>query len=335
MAETVTLKDIASKLGVSVVTISNALSGKKGVSDSVRAQVLETAKALDYDMKKYDNARRNGTKIGIVVSERYLGMGTSFYWSIYQQIAYAASRNNSVTMLEVLDTQTENSGRLPIILGERQVDAVIILGWIQKEYARKIVNSTSMPVLLMDFWDEKLECDAILSNNYLGMYEMTCQLLSRGHEKIAFLGNINANGNIMDRYMGYQKALLERGIPIRNDWVISDRDAESGNMAVELPREMPTSFVCNSDLAASLLLEKLEEAGYSVPEDISIVGFDNFLFNHPFAEKITTYDVDIKAMAAIGVKTILKKVSGSDKRLGVRIIDGHVVSRSSIKTIEK
>lgn len=333
MAETVTLKDIAAKLGVSVVTISNALSGKKGVSDSVRAQVLETAKAMGYDTKKYDNPKRKGMRIGIIVSERYLGMGTSFYWSIYQQIAYAVSRNNSVTMLEVLDRQTEYGGKLPTILGEKQVDAIIVLGWIRKEYAKKIVNSTSMPVLLMDFWDDELDCDAILSNNYLGMYQMTRQLLKQGHREIAFLGNINANGNIMDRYLGYQKALLEWGIPIRNDWVISDRNAETGNMAVELPEKMPTSFACNSDLAASFLLEKLAEAGYSVPEDISIVGFDNFLFNHPFAEKITTYDVDIKAMAAICVKTILKKISGSDKRLGVRIIDGHIVYRSSVKSI--
>lgn len=333
MAEVVTLKDIAAKLGVSVVTISNALSGKKGVSDSVRTQVLETAKDMGYEVKKYDNIKKKGAKIGVIVSERYLGMGTSFYWSIYQQIAYAVFRNNSVTMLEVLDRQMEADGKLPTILGEKQVDGLIVLGWVQKEYARKIVNSTSMPVVLMDFWDDELDCDAILSNNYLGTYQMTRQLLKQGHREIAFLGNIKANGNIMDRYLGYQKALLEWGIPVREEWLISDRNAETGDMAVELPEKMPTAFACNSDLAASLLLDKLEEAGYSVPEDISIVGFDNFLFDHPFAEKITTYDVDIKAMAAICVKTILKKISGSDKRLGVRIIDGHIVHRSSVKTI--
>ena len=78
----VKLKDIAEALDVSTVTVSNALAGRKGVSEEVRNQVVEKAKELGYDLKKYTN-KSQGVTIGVIVSEKYLELGVSFYWSMY------------------------------------------------------------------------------------------------------------------------------------------------------------------------------------------------------------------------------------------------------------
>lgn len=106
----VKLKDIAEALNVSTVTVSNAFAGRKGVSEEVRSQVVAKAKELGYDLKKYTNKRQGGGTIGVIVSEQCLELGVSFYWSMYQKVAYAALKSQSVTMLEALGQENEERG---------------------------------------------------------------------------------------------------------------------------------------------------------------------------------------------------------------------------------
>lgn len=219
----VKLKDIAEALNVSTVTVSNALAGRKGVSEEVRSQVIEKAKELGYDLKKYTN-KSQGFTIGVIVAEKYLELGVSFYWSMYQKVAYAASKSQSVTMLEALGEENEEKGILPKIVRDKNVDGLIIVGWIKEQYIQKLVRETTIPVVQLDFAAHNIPCDAVVSASYIGMYKVTRYVLEKGHRDIAFVGSIYANENIMDRYFGYRKALEERGISLRKGWLLEDRD---------------------------------------------------------------------------------------------------------------
>lgn len=333
MAREIKLKDIAEELGISVVTVSNALSGKKGVSDSVRKQVQEKALQLGYDVGKYQKKDNGSMKIGVIVSEKYLEVGASFYWAMYQQVAYAASKKQGFTMFEILEKGHDIGGGMPRILKEGEIDGLIVIGWVERDYIKRILQSFHTPVVLLDFYGIDLACDAVMSSNYVGMYKMTRYLLERGHKDIAFVGNAKANENIMDRFFGYRKGMMEWGIPLRKDWIINDRDADTGDMVVELPKELPTAFVCNSDLTASMVYDKLSERGMKVPEDVSIVGYDNYLYGHPFAEEVTTYHVDMEQMAKTAVKILLDKVRKGERHQGVRYIDSDIVERRSVKAL--
>ena len=331
MAE-VKLSDIAKRMNVSVVTVSNALSGKKGVREELRSEIISTAKEMGYDCSRYE--KKQNICIGVLVPGKYVEIGASFYWEMYQRVAYTVSKRMGSTAIEIIEQEEEASGRIPRLLQDKTVDGLIILGWMEHEYVRKIVNWTDKPVVFMDFLYRDLPCDAVVSSNYIGMYKMTRYLLERGHKQIAFYGSIRANENIMDRYFGYRKALEEYGIPDRKEWIIDDRDVNTGmRVPFRFPEHMPTAFVCNSDLSAGALYDVLTEKGYRVPEDISIVGYDNYLYGHPFAEKLTTYNVDIKTMAESAVKILASKIRGSGKRLGTRCIDSFVVEKSSVKTL--
>ena len=331
MAE-VKLKDIAEKLGVSTVTVSNALSGKKGVSDRMRSRIRETAETMGYDMHKYER-QTEGNRIGVLVGEKYLEVGVSFYWAMYQKVAYMASRHQGVTVLETVRRGDEKAKRLPKIVEEQTVDGLIVIGWMEKEYVSMLVESSGVPVVLLDFCLKDVRCDAVMSNNYMGMYKATRYLLEQGHCDIAFVGSVHANDNIMDRYFGYCKALYEKGIKVRKEWLLEDRDIESGEMSVSLPENMPTAFACNSDLAAGYLYDALVEKGYRIPEDISIVGYDNYLFGHPFADQLTTYNVDMERMAASAMKLLMGKIRGVEKYYGVRYIDSDIVIRKSVREV--
>lgn len=328
----VKLKDIAEVLGVSTVTVSNALAGKKGVSDEVRESVTQTARELGYDLSKYEKIKR-ATRMGVIVASKYLEVGVSFYWAMYQQIAYIASKSQSFTMFEVLKDEDESNEVVPKMVREKTIDGLIIVGWVAKDYVKKLVRVSGIPIVLLDFSINDVPCDAVVSSNYIGMYKVTRYLLERGHRDIAFVGTIHANDNIMDRYFGYRKALLEEGISPRESWRLEDRDLQTGELQVELPENMPTAFACNSDLTASRIYDILIKKGYSIPKDVSIVGYDNYLFGHRFEKDLTTYNVDMKKMAENAVKLLMGKIRGSEKRFGTRYVDSVVIERNSVKTI--
>ncbi len=333
MAE-VKLKDIANAVGVSTVTVSNALSGKKGVSGEMRDRIETVAQEMGYDLSRYER-KETGARIGVVASHHYLEIGNSFYWAMYQQVVYAASKSHSVTMLEVLDLELQNTTELPKLLSEKAVDGLIVIGWMFEPYIRNLVKVSEVPVVLLDFRVRGIRCDTVMSGNFVGMYKVTRYLLERGHREIAFVGSILANENLMDRYYGYKKALLEAGIPERKEWILEDRDLMTGEMRLELPENMPTAFACSGDLAAQWVYEALKEKGYRVPQDISLIGYDNYLPWHPLSKELTSYNVDMKKMAAMAVKRLLGKIRGAESYYGTRYIDSYIVERSSVKELRQ
>lgn len=96
---------------------------------------------------------------------------------------------------------------------------------------------------------------------------------------------------------------------------------------------MPTAFFCNCDLVGSVLVKKLENAGYRIPENISVVGYDNYLYPGLCDVELTTYEVDIKEMARRAVNNLLKKIKGEKYRTGIYIVEGHLVEKDSVKSI--
>lgn len=344
MNDKITLSDIAAKMNTSIVTVSNVLNGKSGVSNKLREDVLRTAQEMGYHKKsRREKASLSmeesvfcGKKIGVVVSERYLERYTSFYWRMYQSVVMEASREGGFVLLEVLQEEREKKMQDPYLLEDNQIDALIILGSLDSGYLRQIYHKINIPMIFLDFNDFEIPCDAVISNGFFGMYQMTNYLIRCGHRKIAFFGEYKATGSIMDRYQGYCKSLIEHGIEIRPEWVIPDRDPVTGRcILAKLPEEMPTAFACNCDLTAEELAESLVEQGYRIPEDISIASFDDFLLRGIMLGHLTTYAVDMDAMARESLKLISKRWKGELTGKTVRTVDGKPVIRDSVTKINE
>ena len=153
--------------------------------------------------------------------------------------------------------------------------------------------------------------DTVISDGYYGTYLLTNYLIRHGHKKIGFVGNVDATNSIADRFWGYRKALRQNNIIFENQWEISDRSKYGKIYDKILTRRIEMdAYVCNCDLAAYTLIQDLEELGYSVPEDVSVVGFDDFLPGGVGREgdRITSYSVDMDRMAEICVKSLIKKI---------------------------
>jgi len=166
-------------------------------------------------------------------------------------------------------------------------------------------------------------------------------MVDMGHTKIAYVGSLLYTKSITDRYFGYAKSMLEHGVDIKKEWIIQDRDNEYAvgalkfDKVLEQMQDMPTAFACNSDLTASFFIKALKEKKYDVPGDISIVGFDNYLYPGLCDVDITTYEVDLKEMARRAIHILLKKVSGERYKQGIYIVEGHLVLKDSVKDIRQ
>ncbi len=343
MAKTVRLADIGERLGVSTVTVSKALSGQTGVSEELREKIIRLADEMGY-RKSTAEAKQTGKEsftIGVIAAERYLQENQSFYWLLYQEISKKAIEQNCFPMLEVISPEKEDAGGFPKVVTEGKADGLIILGAFKGGYANRLIESKKLPMVNLDTTNGWEMCDCVVSNNFMGGCRMTDYLFELGHEKIGFVGTRRSTSSIDDRYSGYLKSLMEHGAEWKEDWVIDDRSPDSGRIyksdELILPKEdMPTAFFCNCDLSAGLLIARLEKAGYGVPGDVSVAGFDNYMSGQSAGIGITTYETGAKEMAERAVHSMLQKcrnASYTSGTSGIFMLAGRFIERESARRI--
>jgi len=333
----VTMSDVAVQLGVSNVTVSNALSGKKGVSPTVRDEVYQKANEMGYKYLKAspkpDIDSIEGCDIGILTAQRYIQISTSFYWELYQKIAVELKLRGLYSIFDILSYEDEASLTISKMIIEKRVSSLIIIGQLTPEYLQCIAD-TGISCVYLDFYEKNFDVDSIITDNFFDMYLMTDYLIQNGHSRIGFIGNVLATTSIQDRYMGFYKAMIEHRLEPRRDWLISDRTNSGINIDFVLPADMPTAFVCNCDEVGYRFVKFLQLNGYRVPEDISVVGFDNYsTADITSTPRITTVEVNMKGLARAAINAIVKRYKNPSYRAGRVQIGGKIVLKDSVKPI--
>lgn len=328
----ITMKDIAQKLGVSVVTISKAFNNKDGVSEDLRMQIKKTAEEMGYRYNSNAKALREGQcfNIGVIVASRYVDeTENSFYLKMYQNIIKSLTMYEYSGILEIISTEMEEENKLPRIVSNNKIDGLIVLGQMKAEYLLFIKN-TGIHTVYLDFYNKTIDVDAVITDNIYGEYLLTNYLIGKGHKKIAFVGNIYTTASILDRYLGYYRSLLANRLEVNPDYLIPDRTDQGKFIDIVFPKDMPTAFVCNCDTVAYALIQKLKTEGYRVPEDISVVGFDNYSFGEYSTPKLTTVEVDVDAMTMLAVETLQKMIAGQAEKPSRKVISGTLIIRDSV-----
>ncbi len=331
----VTMSDIAKVMNVSTVTVSKALGDRDGVSLDLRERIKQKATEMGYRMHTGTHGAKDGLNynIGIVVARHFISDASAFYWIMYRYIVEMLQKQNYYGMLEVVDDVLDGRGEIPNSVLDKKVDGLIVLGQFSDEYINRL-TSYYIPTVFLDFYGSREESETVLADNFYGAYMLTNHLISNGHRRIGFLGSISSTSSIQDRYLGYYKALLEHRIPLRQDWLIGDRSNESDIFpSFTLPQDMPTAFVCNCDETAYKLVNQLKAAGYSIPDDISVVGYDNHIYSTISSPRLTTIDVNSRAMSEEAVNIILHKIRDSSYKRGRTLVTGKLVRRESVKNL--
>ncbi|MGN0631381.1 MAG: LacI family DNA-binding transcriptional regulator [Ruminococcus sp.] len=329
------MADIANHLGVSIVTVSKALAVKDGVSEELRNQITQTAEDMGYKIKKKNPIDKKTQKIGILIQQRYFSKGQSFYWNLYERVFFHLNESGDIGILEIVSDQEQQQALFPKLMQTEKIDGFILMGEFSAAYRQQLLKS-GVPFVGLDTFDADFPYDTVISDGYYGMYIVTKYLLKNGHRNISFVGTVGATASITDRFYGYCRAMLEAGVVVSESNVISDR-GEDGILNISLNdiKEMPTAFACNCDSSAYYLINKLMAMGYNIPEDISVVGFDNFKFPDIVSYNITTYAADLNQMAAAAVQQIKQRIEKPAQEFRHIIVSGKMIQGDSVKDISQ
>lgn len=324
----VRMADIAQKLGVSIVSVSKAMAGKDGVSEETRKKIMETAREMGYVAPGSSRADGGSSgNIGILVADRFFS-DNAFYSNLYRTVLMKSNSAGYSALLEIVSPEDERSCVMPAIIQAKKVDGLIFMGELGRNYMHAAVQS-GLPYVLLDFYDEEFGGDSIISDSVNGSYRLTSHLLQTGRNRIAFVGSVFATSSIMDRYLGYVKALVRAGHSIRQDWRLEDRDETGRFVSIKLPSDMPQAFVCSCDEVAFNLTEQLKREGYVVPRDVAVTGYDDYRFSQISAPPLTTYRVNVEGMGTAVISLLLRKMRSKRTIRGNTVISGEFIRRKS------
>ena len=194
-------------------------------------------------------------------------------------------------------------------------------------------ESFDIPVVFFDFYVKDSNIDSVVIDNFYSGYQLTNLLIKKGHTHIGFVGNIYSTSSIQDRFLGYYRSLLEHKIPLNFAYVISDRNEDGQLIDLQLPEKMPTAFVCNNDQVAYYFINKLKEHGVRVPEDCSIVAFDNTIFSTISGPPITTVDTHVEELVEVVSKVIIKKINVPNKTYNRILVKASIIERESVRKV--
>lgn len=334
MSKPVSMTELAKMFNVSKVTISNALNDKEGVSPALKEEIKKKAVELGW---RLNSAARNlktakSYNIGILIAERYIGSRESYYLGIYGKLSSKFVSLGYSCILETISKEKEDNLELPLMYRDSKIDACLVVGQLDYPYL-KLFEDFTIPVVFIDFYNFNIDVDSIILDNVTSGYHITQYLINKGHRNIGFIGNINSTSSIQDRFLGFYRAMLENNISVNHDYIISDRNASGSMIELTLKDKHPTAYVCNNDLVAFNLIKMLQNEGIRVPEDISVVAFDNTLFSSISTPTITTIDNNVMGLVDLATKVVIKKLSSYNKIYGRVLVQGSIVERNSAKKI--
>lgn len=280
-----TIKDIADKLGVSVSTVSKGLNGAKDISDSLRQAVLDTAVELGYTSKKIKSNDGNG-KICIFVENMKCDSADDFGHDIVLGFRQAAFRSSLQIEVEEIDPDFQTAHAYESYILERGYTGAFLVGFALNDPWMKQLENTTVPTVLLDnFIPANPHVSCVGTDSEEGIDMAISHLISLGHEKIAFLDGSKDSMISDQRMRAYLRGISQHHLPLDASMAVYGFFvADAAHYHVPSFLEMgATAILCGNDDIARGVIASCKEQGFSVPEDVSVIGFDDM----PFAAELT------------------------------------------------
>ncbi|MHB8064152.1 MAG: LacI family DNA-binding transcriptional regulator [Ruminiclostridium sp.] len=339
MPKKVTMDIIAKKLGISKNTVSLALRGFPGINEKTRRTIEATAYNMGYQYRP-TTARVLATRNLCMVIAKSTRDSIGFFSYIQLGIEDEAKKNNVNTIIHYYD-ENDEIFEVPNCIKDGMVSGIITLGRISHKTINAIVTY-GLPIVMVDNYFDDLVMDCILTDNQCGGYLATEHLIKYGHTKIGFLGDIFASVSFYDRHQGYLKALRAYKIELEQGYSITDTKLEklaSEDIAnlineIKVQEGLPTAYVCCNDAEAIVIIKVLKNMGILIPDEISIMGFDDIETARNVTPELTTMRVQKELMGKRAVCKLLEKIDGGDGLAEKILLSASLVKRESVKQNE-
>ncbi|MFC4737357.1 LacI family DNA-binding transcriptional regulator [Bacillus daqingensis] len=330
-----TIKDIAKEAGVSVTTVSRALNGYSDVSEKTRKRIEETAERLNYSPNSLARSlvMNKSRTIGLLVSElNRSGAKDMFTFEVMCGINDSASDIGYDLILISTNPDKQQQKSYSQLCRERQVEGVIMQGIkLDDPYIQDVLNS-SIPCVLVDVEVEADNVGYVTTDNVFGAQMAVKHLLNLGHTRIAMMNGHDQAHVSMKRRKGYERELNDAGINVKDEYVLNGEFLEPAaeTEAYTFLQQHPevTAMFCASDLMALGVMRAAARLNLRVPEDLSIVGFDNIVLSEYASPPLTTISQDKYQMGYEAAKLLTSMLAKSD---GARkaVLDNQLIVRET------
>lgn len=340
MKQRATIRDVAAAAGVSVATVSYVLNGKKKVSEQTKAMILDVIKKLEYvpDLNAKSLSVKDTKLIGVVVPQTEPGstlmFRNNFYSEILGSIEYHARQHGYHVLISATDV-TEDYLNL---IRERNLDGVIIIGTYQSEFFEQL-RQLEIPVVLVDSYCTHNCFHEVRIDDQESSYLATKYILEAGHREVGLVcGLLHEDGVMQKRFKGYRQALDEYGIPFRQEYVFEgnvdyDSGVEIAGRIAKSRGEM-TAVVATADMFAIGLMRGFYEAGIRVPEEISIMGFDDLDISAYMTPGLTTVRQEISLKGEYAMNLLVQNMAAPGMKKVTEILPVRIVERESVKKLK-
>lgn len=334
-----TIKDVAEKAGVSIATVSLVINKNPRISPVTTKKVLRAIKHLNYFPTKSarDLVSKKTGNIGFILTDDHFLRTEPFYTKIFLGAEFEAREGEYYILLTTVKSNSNHSYPLPRFILEKNVDGIIVAGKIPHQLIEKLCE-INMPTVFVDFVSDNNQCQLVLIDNVQGGILATEHLIQLGHKNIAFIGGDIEHPSISDRLNGYKIALDKANIEVNKDLIITSAiypDRQSGyNSAkklIERTKKVSAIFACNDAMAIGIM-HFLKEKKIKIPDEISIVGFDDVEADQLLDPPLTTIRVPKLELGAEALRMLLSGIKANSKPKKV-LIPVELIIRKSTKSI--
>ncbi|MCG3088059.1 LacI family DNA-binding transcriptional regulator [Sporosarcina cyprini] len=328
----VRLKDIAEKVGVSVSTVSRVIKNDttRNVNPEIKRRVWLAVKEMGYTPNEHarnlvqsaDSVQVRTKRIGWLASPR-LANENPYFSKIF--IGITDTLNEAGYSLLLLQPEDlEDDALFQKTVREQEIEGILLVDSIRKETLSELKKW--IPVVGMDFNYSEHNVSIVDYDREEAVYKGIAHLVSRGHSRIGFIGGeMNGDFKGEKRFKGYRKAMQEFNLDVDERFVIDsewcmDRTYRRMTELMTSFTDLPSAFMCASDMLAIAAMRAVQENHLSVPEDIAFVGIDNNEMAQYAMPALTTVAIPQYEMGVVGAKVLLNQIADQDFRMDLRTL---------------
>jgi LacI family transcriptional regulator len=331
----VTIKDIARLANVSHTTVSRALNNSPLIKEPTKRKILEIASQLNY-IPNY-NAKSLVTQkshtIGLFFSSISNGTSPSFFVDALKGVNRVISQDYNLFVRGIDDYQDFST------INPQRFDGIILMSQSVKD--NSFIYHTlqkGIPLVVLNRYIEEDHIMNILSDDTEGSRQVVEYLVKSGHRDIAIIEGIQGFKSAQMRKEGYLQALIQHGMSIQHEYSVDGNyDMESGYLAMNRLlslKKPPTAVFCSNDDMAIGAMNAVFAKGLKVPDDISIVGFDDIGFSRYTTPCLTTVKRPVEQISILGAGKILSLIMGEQEKVEKIFCNTELIIRDSVKKIE-
>lgn len=306
----ISIKDLSEKTGYSIATISNVLNGKPGVNSETVRDIINLARSSGYIQQKKIKKIRLVLykKTGKILDD------TPFFSTLYKGIETACNEYDLKLEISTLDRRLDDfDSKLDEILRDATAGFLVLATEMTEEDIGKFENCIA-PVVILDNRFEKSDFPSVSTENMLSAAKIVRCFHEKGYDRIGFIQSSVKIDNFVEREKGYRMALSELGLENQAEYKIElsptmEESYEDMKKYLASGGKLSNAYFVVNDMIAFGAMKAISEAGYKIPGDVSLIGFDDLPFSKVCSPALTTVHVFKEEMGKLGVDLLANKIA--------------------------